>query len=74
MKELFNGVVRFRDEDYADHRELFENLGDKQAPHTLFVGCSDSRVVPNLITRTMPGRAFCGAQHCQHGSPLQGNF
>lgn len=58
MKELFNGVVRFRDEDYADHRELFENLGDKQAPHTLFVGCSDSRVVPNLITRTMPGELF----------------
>ncbi|MCD8491466.1 MAG: carbonic anhydrase [Geovibrio sp.] len=58
MKELFDGVVRFRDEDYADHRELFENLGDKQYPHTLFVGCSDSRVVPNLITRTMPGELF----------------
>ncbi|GAB1536821.1 carbonic anhydrase [Geovibrio sp. ADMFC3] len=58
MKELFDGVVRFRDEDYADHRELFENLGSRQSPHTLFVGCSDSRVVPSLITRTMPGELF----------------
>lgn len=58
MKELFDGVIRFRDEDYSAHRELFKDLGYKQAPHTLFVGCSDSRVVPSLITRTMPGELF----------------
>jgi carbonic anhydrase len=58
MKELFDGVIRFRDEDYNEYSELFKDLGDKQAPHTLFIGCSDSRVVPNLITRTMPGELF----------------
>jgi carbonic anhydrase len=57
-KALFEGVVRFRNEDFDEHRELFEQLGDGQSPHTLFVGCSDSRVVPNLITKTLPGELF----------------
>ena len=39
-------------------RELFSQLGEGQAPHTLFIGCSDSRVVPTLITRTRPGELF----------------
>lgn len=58
MKDLFEGVVRFRDEDFENNRELFKDLGDNHNPHTLFVGCSDSRVVPNLITRSMPGELF----------------
>ena len=43
------------EEDFLEHKELFESLGDKQVPHTLFIGCIDSRVVPNMITNTMPG-------------------
>jgi carbonic anhydrase len=55
---LFKGYMKFRREDFVRHRELFRKLGRKQTPHTLFIGCSDSRVVPNLITRSHPGELF----------------
>jgi carbonic anhydrase len=58
MKELFDGVVRFREADFTSHKDLFKRLSSEQKPHTLFVGCSDSRVVPTLITNTMPGELF----------------
>ncbi|WP_432823871.1 carbonic anhydrase, partial [Trichloromonas sp.] len=49
---------KFRKEDFESHRELFKTLGRQQSPHTLFIGCSDSRVVPNMITQTTPGELF----------------
>ncbi len=58
MPNLFKGVIRFKEEDFIKHQDLFEKLKDKQKPHTLFIGCSDSRVVPNLITNTLPGELF----------------
>ncbi|MGD9342917.1 MAG: carbonic anhydrase [Desulfuromonadales bacterium] len=58
MEKLFKGIARFRREDFESHRQLFKELGRKQQPHTLFIGCSDSRVVPELITRTGPGELF----------------
>ena len=58
MEKLINGVVEFRQKDYEEHKELFTSLGRKQKPHTLFIGCSDSRIVPSLITKTLPGELF----------------
>jgi len=58
MEKLFKGVARFRQDDFEAHKELFLSLGRTQKPHTLFIGCADSRVVPDLITRTMPGELF----------------
>ncbi|WP_050335993.1 carbonic anhydrase [Campylobacter ureolyticus] len=43
---------------FKENAELFKTLKDSQTPHTLFIGCSDSRVVPNLITNTKPGEMF----------------
>lgn len=58
MKKLLEGIVAFQQNDFEEHKELFRNLGRDQQPHTLFIGCSDSRVVPNMITRTLPGELF----------------
>ncbi|MDN5351249.1 MAG: carbonic anhydrase [Clostridiales bacterium] len=58
MNNLFEGVLAFNGCDFKENRELFESIGRKQTPHTLFIGCSDSRIVPNLITKTMPGELF----------------
>ncbi len=55
---LFEGVRAFRENDFIHHSEVFKDLSDIQNPHTLFIGCSDSRVVPNLITSTLPGELF----------------
>jgi carbonic anhydrase len=59
MQKLVEGVHAFRKQYFAKHRELFHRLaGDGQAPETLFITCSDSRVVPNLITSAAPGDLF----------------
>jgi carbonic anhydrase len=58
MDKLFRGIMEFRREEFERHKELFRELGRQQKPHTLFIGCSDSRVVPNLITGSDPGELF----------------
>jgi carbonic anhydrase len=39
-------------------REQFEKLAKGQQPPTLFITCSDSRIVPDLLTQTEPGELF----------------
>ena len=58
MKKLIEGAVAFRQNDFETHEQLFSKLGKEQNPHTLFIGCSDSRLVPSMITTTMPGELF----------------
>ena len=58
MQTLLDGVVKFKKNDFESYKDLFTDLGREQKPHTLFIGCSDSRVVPSLITKTLPGELF----------------
>jgi carbonic anhydrase len=58
MNKLLEGIVEFRKKDFEQHKDLFRKLSEGQNPHTLFIGCSDSRLVPNFITKTLPGEIF----------------
>lgn len=58
MNSLIAGLIKFRTQDYEEHKNLFNRLKRRQEPHTLFIGCSDSRVVPELITKSLPGELF----------------
>ncbi|MBM4525920.1 carbonic anhydrase [Rhodococcus hoagii] len=58
MQDLIEGVAHFRKDVFPAKAELFAHLATHHTPHTLFIGCSDARVVPELITGTDPGDLF----------------
>lgn len=58
MKNIKKGVLNFSNENFQNKKELFQNLKNKQDPHTLFISCCDSRIIPTLITNTNPGDLF----------------
>jgi carbonic anhydrase len=58
MQKLVEGLHKFQSEFCRSHQDLFERLSQGQNPEALFISCSDSRVIPNLITQTGPGELF----------------
>ena len=58
MHDLAEGIARFQRDVFPDKKELFAHLAANHTPHTLFIGCSDARVVPELITGCEPGDLF----------------
>jgi carbonic anhydrase len=57
-RRLAVGVDRYRRDHLPRYTSLFEKLAKQQAPHTLFITCSDSRIQPSLMTSTDPGELF----------------
>lgn len=59
MQRLIDGVHRFHSDQFGRFQSLFQRLSrDGQKPHTLFITCSDSRVLAELITQSRPGDLF----------------
>jgi carbonic anhydrase len=58
MKKLVQGIVDFRKSLTEESRALFAKLALGQKPDALFIGCSDSRVAPNVFASTNPGDLF----------------
>jgi len=58
MQEIVEGIRRFQNRREQDV-ELFRRLAEEgQAPVALIIGCSDSRVPPEVITDAKPGVLF----------------
>src|SRR3954463_53112 len=59
MNKLLAGINKFQHEELERYEELFQRLSrEGQNPHTLFITCSDSRVLAELITQSKPGDLF----------------
>jgi carbonic anhydrase len=57
--ELLERLRRFHDQAFPAYQSQFRSLVDEgQHPTTLFIGCSDSRIVPYLLTGAGPGELF----------------
>lgn len=58
MHELIDGFLKFQRDAFPQRSELFKELAATQNPQALFISCSDSRVVPELLTQREPGDLF----------------
>lgn len=60
MQRLIEGHSKFLAEIFPKRKQDFQALAASQAPESLFITCSDSRIRPDLIFGAGPGDLFIG--------------
>ena len=58
MQRLIEGHRKFLKDVFPQRRGQYRMLAESQSPEWLFITCSDSRIVPDLILGTGPGDLF----------------
>ncbi len=59
IKSIIHGNKNFVKHKFKKYEKKYADLvKEGQKPNVLFIGCCDSRVVPNLITDSEPGELF----------------
>ena len=58
MEHIIDGVLRFQREVHPNSAALYRDLAIAQSPQAMFIGCADSRIVPEVLTDQGPGSLF----------------
>lgn len=58
MNSLLSGIHQFHAQVFKREKDFYSQLVAGQSPSTLFIGCSDSRVDPSIITQSDLGELF----------------
>jgi carbonic anhydrase len=57
-EKLLAGIREFNQKHSEDYKSLYKLLKEGQNPDAIFIGCSDSRVLPNILSQAAPGELF----------------
>lgn len=78
IERFITGFRSFQKDYFGQDVSLFEPLKQGQHPKTMFIGCSDSRVDPAILTNCSPGDIFTVRNvanlvpPCEEGEGLHG--
>ena len=58
LRRILDGNSKFIHHDFPERLHVYQSLKSSQDPGILLITCSDSRIVPELITGMGPGELF----------------